>query len=87
MQRFKDWEKRPDVIIERNWISNTAIARWVYNLGVELGDGMDDELAGASSVGLHTLQARWFLRSQSDSSPGGNSLPGLQSIEDVLAIA
>jgi HAD superfamily hydrolase (TIGR01509 family) len=51
-----------------------------------VGDGMDDELAGASSVGLRTFQARWFVRSQSNRSPGGVLIPGLQSIEDVLAV-
>jgi putative hydrolase of the HAD superfamily len=63
--------------------------RAVHRLGVEphtafyIGDGADDELAGAERAGLQAGRAAWFVRDR----PQGSIWPELTDREDVLKFA
>lgn len=63
--------------------------RAVHRLGVEpytavyIGDGADDELAGAERAGLKAGRAAWFVRNR----PQASMWPELKNREDVLEFA
>jgi HAD superfamily hydrolase (TIGR01509 family) len=64
----------------------------IRGLGIEpdtavfIGDGGDDELAGAESAGLRAFRADWFSRRRSHAGPSVPGSEGLASPEDVLRI-
>ena len=51
-----------------------------------IGDGADQELAGAEQAGLRAFQARWFLRRWPHWQENAGSGAGLANVEDVLRL-
>jgi HAD superfamily hydrolase (TIGR01509 family) len=51
-----------------------------------VGDGADEELAGAERAGLRALQACWFLKRWPHWQEDAGSSAGLASVEDVLRL-